>query len=129
MITSLLMLLVQILFQEISLTHFLAFSRNSLLRLTFFLTHLLVVRQIFMKGIGLSLTKKFFWLLSRKLGEFYSKKQVSINLSFQSFFTKNSFILDKYSPLKEISKHKLKFKSKAWITSGIQKSFSVNLNP
>ena len=40
------------------------------------------------------------------------KKQVSINLSFQSFLRKLNFILDKYASLKKVSKNKLKFKSK-----------------
>ena len=53
------------------------------------------------------------------------KEQVSVNLSFQSFLRKLNFILDKYASLKKVSKNKLKFKSKPWITSGIQKSISV----
>ena len=34
-------------------------------------------------------------------------------------------LLDTYTPLKKISKYKLKFKSKPWITLGLQKSISV----
>ena len=34
-------------------------------------------------------------------------------------------LLSKYAPFKKISKHKLKFKTKPWITFGIQKSISV----
>ena len=34
-------------------------------------------------------------------------------------------LLDTYAPLKKINKYKLKFKSKAWITLGLQKSISV----
>ena len=34
-------------------------------------------------------------------------------------------LLDTYAPLKKINKYKLKFKSKPWITSGLQKSISV----
>ena len=33
--------------------------------------------------------------------------------------------LDTYAPLKKINKYKLKFKSKPWITLGLQKSISV----
>ena len=31
-------------------------------------------------------------------------------------------LLDTYAPLKKINKYKLKFKSKPWITLGLQKS-------
>ena len=34
-------------------------------------------------------------------------------------------LLDTYAPLKKINKYKLKFKSKHWITSGLQKSMFV----
>ena len=34
-------------------------------------------------------------------------------------------LLDAYAPLKKINKYKLKFKSKPWITLGLQKSISV----
>ena len=34
-------------------------------------------------------------------------------------------LLDSYTPLKKINKYKLKFKSKPWITLGLQKSISV----
>ena len=34
-------------------------------------------------------------------------------------------LLDNYVPLKRINKYKLKFKSKPWITLGLQKSISV----
>ena len=34
-------------------------------------------------------------------------------------------LLNKYAPFKKISKYKLKFKTKTWITFGIQKSISV----
>ena len=34
-------------------------------------------------------------------------------------------LLDTYAPLKRINKYKLKFKSKPWITLGLQKSISV----
>ena len=34
-------------------------------------------------------------------------------------------LLDTYAPLKKINKYKLKFKSKHWITSGLQKSIFV----
>ena len=34
-------------------------------------------------------------------------------------------LVDTYAPLKRINKYKLKFKSKPWITLGLQKSISV----
>ena len=34
-------------------------------------------------------------------------------------------LYDTYAPLKKINKYKLKFKSKPWITLGLQKSISV----
>ena len=34
-------------------------------------------------------------------------------------------LLDTYVPLKRINKYKVKFKSKPWITLGLQKSMSV----
>ena len=36
-----------------------------------------------------------------------------------------NMLLDNYAPLKRINKYKLKFKSKPWITLGLQKSISV----
>ena len=36
-----------------------------------------------------------------------------------------SKILDKHTPLKELSKYKLKFKTKQWITNAPQNSISV----
>ena len=36
-----------------------------------------------------------------------------------------NMLLDTYAPLKRINKYKLKFKSKPWITLGLQKSVSV----
>ena len=36
-----------------------------------------------------------------------------------------SSILDKYAPLKKLSKYKLKFKTKPWITIALQKSNSI----
>ena len=37
-------------------------------------------------------------------------------------------LLDTYAPLKRINKYKLKFKSKPWITLGLEKSISKNQN-
>ena len=34
-------------------------------------------------------------------------------------------LLDTYAPLKRVNKYKMKFKSKPWITLGLQKSMSM----
>ena len=41
------------------------------------------------------------------------------------YFDKTNKLLDIYAPLKRINKYKPKFKSKPWITLGLQKSISV----
>ena len=41
------------------------------------------------------------------------------------YLDKINMLFDTYAPLKRINKYKLKFKSKPWITSGLQKSISV----
>ena len=45
--------------------------------------------------------------------------------STKKFLDKINMLLDTYSPLKRFKKYKLKFKSKLWITLGLQKSISV----
>ena len=45
--------------------------------------------------------------------------------SFVSFLAKFNSILDLHAPLKKISKQKLKFRNKPWITLGLQKSISI----
>ena len=49
----------------------------------------------------------------------------NVNQSFVSFLAKFNSILDLYAPLKKISKQKLKFRNKPWITLGLQKSISI----
>ena len=49
----------------------------------------------------------------------------NIGFSFECFLKKFNLILDKYLPLKKLTKQKLKFKTKPWITPGLQKSISV----
>ena len=41
--------------------------------------------------------------------------------STKMYSDKINMLLDTYAPLKRINKYKLKFKSKAWITLGLQK--------
>ena len=48
--------------------------------------------------------------------------------STKMFLDKINMFLDTYAPLKRIKKYKLKFKSKPWITLGLQKSISVKNN-
>ena len=47
------------------------------------------------------------------------------NTSFQIFFDSMSRILDEHAPLKQLSKYKLKFKTKPWIAIALQKSISI----
>ena len=47
------------------------------------------------------------------------------NTSFQNVFESMSNIIDKHAPLKKLSKYKLKFKTKPWITMALQKSISI----
>ena len=47
------------------------------------------------------------------------------NNSAKIYLHKINMLLDTYASLKQINKCKLKFKSKAWITLGLQKSISV----
>ena len=42
--------------------------------------------------------------------------------SYKTFLEKFEPLLDTYAPLKQLSKNKLKFKDKPWITPGLQKS-------
>ena len=45
--------------------------------------------------------------------------------STKMYLDKINMLLDTYAPLKRINKYKLKFKSKPWITLGLQKPISV----
>ena len=49
----------------------------------------------------------------------------NVDQSFVSFLFKFNSILDLHAPLKKISKQKLKFRNKPWITLGLQKSISI----
>ena len=64
--------------------------------------------------------------LAKDWNSIIKMEQASVNLSFQSFLGKINFILDKFPPIKKVSKHKLKLKSKPWITTDVQKSISKN---
>ena len=49
----------------------------------------------------------------------------NVNLSFNNFFKKINAILDNHAPLGKVTKKKLRFRSKPWITLGLQKSISI----
>ena len=51
--------------------------------------------------------------------------ELNVDNSTKIYLDKINMLLDTYAPLKKINKYKLKFKSKPWITVGLQKSISV----
>ena len=51
--------------------------------------------------------------------------ELNADKSTKEFLDKINMLLDAYAPLKRVKKYKLKFKSKPWITLGLQKSISV----
>ena len=53
------------------------------------------------------------------------RSNMNIDILCKTFLEKFESLLDIYGPLKEISKTKLKFKDKPWITSGLQKSIPI----
>ena len=54
--------------------------------------------------------------------------QQNFNLSMDSLLNNMNSILDVHAPLKKVNKYKLKFKTKPWITSALQKSISIKNN-
>ena len=52
-------------------------------------------------------------------------KHGNVNVSTENFVNNMNDILDKHDPFKKISKYKLKFKTKPWITAALQKSISI----
>ena len=50
---------------------------------------------------------------------------MNVDLTTNNFLNAMSSLLHKYSPVKKISRYRLKFKTKPWITLGIQKSISL----
>ena len=51
--------------------------------------------------------------------------ELNVDNSTKIYLDKINMLLDTYAPLKRINKYKLKFKSKPWITLGLQKSISA----
>ena len=56
-------------------------------------------------------------------------EEQNINYSTEIFLNKINELLDNFAPFKKISKCKLKFKSKLWITPGLQKSINQKKDP
>ena len=52
-------------------------------------------------------------------------EEQNIDYSTEIFLNKIKELLDNFASFKKVSKYKLKFKSKTWITPGLQKSISV----
>ena len=51
--------------------------------------------------------------------------EINAENSTKMYLDKITMLLETYTPLKRINKFKLKFKSKPWITWGLQKSMSM----
>ena len=49
--------------------------------------------------------------------------ELNADNSTKIYLDKIDILLDTYAPIKKINKYKLKFKSKTWITLGLQKSY------
>ena len=47
------------------------------------------------------------------------------NLSFHNYIEEVEKMISNYAPLRKIKKQELKFKSKPWINSGLQKSMAI----
>ena len=52
----------------------------------------------------------------------------NVDASYKNFFDSINNILDKYPPFQKITKYKLKFKTKPWITTVLQKCISSKIN-
>ena len=59
------------------------------------------------------------------MGDLLKIDELKAKNSTKIFLGKINMLLDTYALLKKISKYKLKFKSKPWISLGLQKSISV----
>ena len=57
--------------------------------------------------------------------DFLETDKLNADNSTRMYLDKINMLLDTYVPLKRINKYKMKFKSKPWITLGLQKSISV----
>ena len=79
-----------------------------------------------MKGIGPKLIEKFFLdCFSVDWEDLLKIDELNAENSTKMYLDMINMLLDTYATLKTINKYKLKFKSKPWITIGLQKSISV----
>ena len=77
-----------------------------------------------MKEAGIILIKKILFLTIRLwIGLISLNQKKKTHFSFECFFKKFDLILDKYLPLKKLTKQKLKFKNKPWITLAYKNQF------
>ena len=76
--------------------------------------------------IGLnSILNISFLTILQLIGPIFWNFKITILMHLSKTFDSMSRILDKHAPLKKLSKYKLKFKTKPWITTALQKSISV----
>ena len=80
-----------------------------------------------MKETGPNLIEKIFVVdyFSVDCEDLLKIGELDVDNSTKMYLDKINMLLDTYAPLKKINKYKLKFKSKPWITLGLQKSISV----
>ena len=76
------------------------------------------INLIFIKKTGPNLIEKIFLLTGR----------ISTDNSTNIYLDKINMLLDTYAPVKKINKYKLKFKSKPWITLGLQNQYLLKTN-
>ena len=57
--------------------------------------------------------------------DLFKTDELNADNSTRMYLDKINMLLDTYAPLKRVNKYKMKFKSKPWITLGLQKSISV----
>ena len=80
-----------------------------------------------MSEAGLSLIEKIIILdyFSVYWEDLLKTDELNADNSTRIYLDKINMLLDAYAPLKRINKYKMKFKSKPWITLGLQKSISM----
>ena len=79
------------------------------------------INLISMNGTGPNLINKILvdW------EDLLKTDELNADNSTRMYLDKINMLLDTYAPLKRVNKYKMKFKSKPWITLGLQKSISV----
>ena len=80
-----------------------------------------------MKDTGQDLIKKNFVLyyFSVDRDEVLLPCNMDIDLLYKTFLETFQSLPDLYAPLKKISKNKLDFENKLWVSFGLQKSISI----